>query len=186
MVRKIVHLPWAHELLMDKASANQPMDDDPILFLGHTAWTDAWHFPCHDQQSCPNGHGNLPRARDVPTLFGIRRSDRRRHTIILGQTGQGKSTLLGNMILQDIIAGDGLALIDPHGDLATSLLSMIPPSRTRSVIYFDPADLSYPVGLNVFDAVDPEWQFLIADQLIAVFRNIFSQSWGPRLEHIFH
>jgi hypothetical protein len=186
MVLNSVALPWATEVQMDKAPAEQPMDDEPILFLGHTDWADAPHFPCRNQVTCPNEPGNLPRPGSDSTLFGIRHHDRMRHTLLLGQTGQGKSTLLRNMILQDMVAGHGLALIDPHGDLAASLLSSIPPSRTRSVVYFDPSDLAYPIGLNVFDAVDPEWHFLVADQLIAVFRNIWHNSWGPRMEHIFH
>jgi hypothetical protein len=182
MVPKIECLPWAHELLMDEALAKQSMDEESILFLGHTAWTDAWHFPCHDQAACPYGHGNLARASDAPTLFGLRHADRLRHTIILGMTGQGKTTLLRNMLLQDMVAGHGLALIDPHGDLADSLLDAIPPSRTRTTVYFDPADLSYPIGLNVLESVDPEWHFLVADQLISVFRDIWKNSWGPRME----
>jgi hypothetical protein len=165
------------------------MEDDvePILPFGHTAWTDAWHFPCPDQGSCPYGHGNIPRPGSDSTLFGLRHEDRRRHVFILGMTGTGKSTLLRNLLLHDLASGhQGVALLDPHGDLATSLLSAIPPARTRSTIYFDPADLSHPIGLNIFESVDPDWHFLVADQLIAVFRNIWKDSWGPRLEHILH
>jgi hypothetical protein len=180
-----LRLPWAAELQTDKALARKPMDE-PIIIFGQTAWTDAVHFPCPDHATCPYGHGNLPRAGDTPTVFGVRPTDRRRHTIILGQTGQGKTTLLRNMLLQDLEAGHGVALIDPHGDLADSLLDAIPPSRTRAVVYFDPADLSYPIGLNIFEAVDPDWHFLIADQLIAVFHHLWKDSWGPRMEHIFH
>jgi hypothetical protein len=119
-------------------------------------------------------------------LFGLRHEDRRRHFFILGQTGVGKTTLLANILLQDITAGQGVALIDPHGDLATSLLSAIAPARTRSTVYFDPADVSHPIGLNIFESVDPDWHFLVADQLISVFRNIWKESFGPRMEHIFH
>jgi hypothetical protein len=162
------------------------MPDEPIIVFGRTAWTDTLHYPCPDQASCPYGHGNLPRRGEAPSEFGIRRADRRRHMLVLGQSGQGKTTLLRNMILADIEAGHGVALLDPHGDFAESLLSAIPPSRTRQVVYFDPADLSYPIGLNVFESVDRDGQFLIADQLIAVFRNIWADSWGPRMEHIFH
>ena len=162
------------------------MPDEPIIFFGRTAWTDTMHFPCPDQASCPYGHRNLPRRGEAPTEFGIRRHDRRRHMILLGQTGQGKTTMLRHMLLADMEAGHGVALLDPHGDFAASLLEAIPPSRIRQVVYFDPADLSYPLGLNVFESVDADGQFLIADQLIAVFRNIWEDSWGPRMEHIFH
>jgi hypothetical protein len=162
--------------------------DEPTIFFGRTSWTDAWHFPCPDQGSCPYGHGNLPRPGIGSPLFGLRHEDRRRHFFILGQTGVGKTTLLANMLLQDIDARPqrGVALIDPHGDLAASLLSAIRPARTRSTVYFDPADVSHPIGLNIFESVDPDWHFLVADQLISVFRNIWKDSWGPRMEHIFH
>src|SRR5215216_2577971 len=93
--------------------------------------------------------------------------------------------LLRNMLVQDIGAGRGVALIDPHGDLADSLLDVIPPHRTRSTVYFDPADLAHPLGLNILESVDPDWHFFVADSLIAVFRNVWRDSWGPRLEHIF-
>jgi hypothetical protein len=111
------------------------MSDEPTIFFGQTAWTDAMHFPCPDHRSCPYGHGNLPRSVDTPAVFGMRHADRRRHMIILGQTGQGKTSLLRNLLLADIAAGHGVALIDPHGDLASSLLDAIPPSRTRSTIW---------------------------------------------------
>jgi hypothetical protein len=76
--------------------------------------------------------------------------------------------------------------IDPHGDIASDLVSAIPPFRSREIIYFDPADLDFPIGLNVLESVDPDWHFLVADQLIAVFRNIWKDSWGPRLEYFFY
>jgi hypothetical protein len=156
------------------------------MFFGRTASKDAPHFPCRNPANCPNEPGNLPRPGIDSTLFGLRHDERRRHFFLLGQTGMGKTSLLRNILLQDITAGHGVALIDPHGDLADSLLDAIPSSRTRTTVYFDPADLAYPVGLNLFDSVDPDSHFLVADQLISVFRNIWQDSWGPRMEQIFH
>jgi hypothetical protein len=112
-----------------------------VIYFGRTAWTDAPHFPCRDPVSCPYGHGNLPRPGSDSTLFGIRHHDRMRHMFIAGMSGMGKTSLLANMSLADIAAGHGVACIDPHGDWASSLLDAIPPSRTRSTIYFDPADV---------------------------------------------
>jgi hypothetical protein len=162
------------------------MSHHRVSFFGRTGWTDAPHFPCLDPGSCPYGHGNLPRPGSDSTLFGLRHDDRRRHMILLGASGMGKTTMLRNLLVADIAAGHGVALLDPHGDLANDLVSAIPPSRTRSTVYFDPSDLAYPIGLNVFESVDPDYHFLVADQLIAVFRNIWKDSWGPRMEYIFH
>jgi hypothetical protein len=145
---------------------------------------DMAHFPSPLPSAC--AHRQLPRASDAPHTFGIRHADRRMHSVVIGATGQGKTTLLRNVMLQDIAAGHGVALIDPHSDLASSLLDEISPSRTHQVVYFDPADLAYPLGMNIFDAVDQGWHFLIADQLITVFHNIWKDSWGPLMHQIFH
>src|SRR4051812_3078473 len=88
---------------------------------------------------------------EVP--FGILPVDALRHTYIIGQTGVGKTTLVENMILQKINAGEGVGFIDPHGDSAQNILNYIPPSRVRDVVYFDPADSAYPMGLNLLESV---------------------------------
>src|SRR5438552_12473787 len=84
---------------------------------------------------------------DVP--FGISPADLRRHLYIIGQTGVGKTTLVENLLLQKICNGDGIGFIDPHGDSARKILDYIPPSRMRDVVYFDPADVEHPMGLNL-------------------------------------
>jgi type IV secretory pathway TraG/TraD family ATPase VirD4 len=122
--------------------------------------------------------------------FGIKRADRRFHHLLLGKTGTGKSTALGNLILQDLARGEGVALVDPHGDLADTVLEYVPPARTNDVVYFDPFDLDFPIGFNVLETVPPEHprfaaeKTLVASGLIAVFKKLWSDSWGPRLEHI--
>src|SRR3982074_3352153 len=81
--------------------------------------------------------------------FGLSVADRRRHCHIIGQTGTGKSTLLRNLLVQDIEAGRGCMLLDPHGALAEERLDCIPPRRIQDVVYFNPADLSHPMGINL-------------------------------------
>jgi type IV secretory pathway TraG/TraD family ATPase VirD4 len=116
--------------------------------------------------------------------FGLRRADRRHHVYMIGKTGAGKTTLLRNLILQDIEAGEGIGIIDPHGDLAEELLDHIPPWRTDHVVYFNPADLDFPIGLNLLHAVPRERRHLVRSGLVGAFKSIWRQSWGPRLEYV--
>ena len=126
----------------------------------------------------------LTNFRRVRQPFGIYADDRRRHVYIIGKTGVGKTTLIQNMIVQDIEAGRGVGLVDPHGDLAASLLHAIPPHRINDIIYFDPADVDYPIAFNVLEAVDPQYKYLIASGLVSSLKKIWADSWGPRLEYI--
>ena len=116
--------------------------------------------------------------------FGIYPDDRRRHVYIIGKTGVGKTTLMENMIIQDVRNGKGLALVDPHGDVAEKILDIIPPERTNDVIYFDPSDVDYPVAFNVLESVDPAYKYLVASGLVSSLKKIWADSWGPRLEYI--
>lgn len=118
------------------------------------------------------------------TPFGLGVADARRHVYIVGQTGTGKSTLLRNVFLQHIAAGHGVALLDPHGDLAEELLDHFPPSRADDLIYFDPADADFPVAFNPLARVPPPQRALAVAGLIAAFKSIWRESWGPRLEYI--
>jgi hypothetical protein len=103
---------------------------------------------------------------------------------IIGKTGTGKSTLIENMVISDIKAGYGLALIDPHGDLAEDVLDYVPQRRIDDVIYFNPADTEYPIAFNPLANVSPEYHHLVTSGLISVFKKVWSEFWGPRLEHI--
>ena len=116
--------------------------------------------------------------------FGLWRADRRQHTYIIGKTGSGKTTLLRNLILQDIEAGEGVGLIDPHGDLAMEVLDHIPPWRTDHVVYFDPADQDFPIGLNLLADVPADRRHLIVSGIVGALKSIWRESWGPRLEYI--
>jgi hypothetical protein len=117
-------------------------------------------------------------------LFGIRTLDRRRHIYVIGKTGMGKSTLLENMIYSDIMAGRGVGVVDPHGDLADSVLNYIPARRTNEVIVFDPSDREFPVAFNMLENIDSSLNSITCSGLVGIFKKIYGDSWGPRLEHI--
>ncbi|MCK5212003.1 type IV secretion system DNA-binding domain-containing protein [Candidatus Parcubacteria bacterium] len=122
--------------------------------------------------------------RNSNRKFGIKASDRRRHMYLIGKTGMGKSTILENMIIEDIWAGRGVAVVDPHGDLAEKIIEYIPSNRVNDVIYFNPADFEYPIAFNVVEQVDPHLRHLVASGLVSVFQKLWADSWGPRLEYI--
>ncbi|NTW14961.1 MAG: type IV secretion system DNA-binding domain-containing protein [Candidatus Moranbacteria bacterium] len=122
--------------------------------------------------------------RNQERIFGIKTDDRRRHMYVIGKTGMGKTNLLENLAIQDIKHGKGVAFIDPHGDTAEKLIKAIPAERINDVIYFNPADQEYPIAFNVMEKVDPEYQHLVASGLVGVFKKLWADSWGPRLEYI--
>src|SRR5215472_14119614 len=122
--------------------------------------------------------------RNERKTFGIRRADRRSHVYILGKTGVGKSTLLETLIRQDMENGEGLALLDPHGDLVEKVLQTVPDRRRGDLIYFDVPDRANPLGFNPLERVAPEKRALAAAGLLDAFKKIWADSWGPRLEHI--
>ncbi len=122
--------------------------------------------------------------RNLSRKFGIKLDDRRRHMYLIGKSGAGKSVMLENMIASDIRAGFGLAVVDPHGDLVEKVLDIIPSSRVNEVVYFNPSDVDYPVAFNPLESVDPKYRHLVASGLIGVFKKIWADSWGPRLEYI--
>lgn len=122
--------------------------------------------------------------RGQNTRFGIKQDDRRRHTYIIGKTGMGKTTLLENMVISDINKGNGLCVVDPHGDFADNMLNYIPPHRINDVVYFNPGDVNFPIAFNVMESENPEYKHLVAAGLLGVFKKIWADSWGPRLEYV--
>src|SRR3990167_4005063 len=122
--------------------------------------------------------------RDNQIRFGIKKADRRKHVYIIGKTGTGKSTLIKNMIIQDMRSGEGVAVLDPHGQLIDEMLEYVPENRLQDVVIFNPADADYPVSLNMLQLVDPRQRTLMGDALVDVFKKYFAESWGPRLEYI--
>lgn len=115
--------------------------------------------------------------------FVIDDIDRRRHVYLIGQTGTGKSTLQEQMILSNIYKGQGVAVVDPHGEMVERLLEYIPSFRKNDVAYFDPSDTENPPAFNILN-VDKGGKDLIANELIGIFHKMFENSWGPRMEQI--
>jgi CxxC-x17-CxxC domain-containing protein len=122
--------------------------------------------------------------RGEPKKFGIKTDDRRRHVYIIGKTGMGKTTLIENMALADIYAGHGICYIDPHGDTADKILDFIPPHRLQDVVYFNPADMDFPVGFNILEIVNENQKHLVASGLMGVFKKIWPDVWSARMEYI--
>ncbi len=167
-----------------------------------------FHFP--DQRSIPTsqlerqGSKQVDAPRNMPekglllgyNLYrGVKKpirlelSDRQRHMYAVGQTGTGKSTFLENLALQDMLNGGGFAFVDPHGDTVEKLLAMVPKNRTEDVIYFSPADMDYPLGLNLFEFQTADQKdFLIQEALNMLYKLYDPQHqgiMGPRYEHLF-
>ncbi len=167
-----------------------------------------FHFP--DQANTPTSQlqrqasKQVDGPRNVPedgTLMGynvfrgvkkeirLDDDDRRRHLYIVGQTGTGKSVMLENLALQDMLAGKGFAFIDPHGDTVNTLLSMVPKERTEDVIYFNPGDMDFPMGLNLFEFNSPEQKDFLIQEAISMLYKLYDPQHqgiiGPRYEHWF-
>ncbi|MDL2363418.1 MAG: ATP-binding protein [Patescibacteria group bacterium] len=130
---------------------------------------------------------NVFRGAKKPIRLAL--GDRQRHMYVVGQTGTGKSTFLENIALQDMLSGNGFAFVDPHGDVVEKLLSMVPKERTEDVIYFSPADMEFPMGLNLFEYNNPDQKdFLIQEALNMLYKLYDPQHqgiMGPRYEHLF-
>lgn len=176
--------------------------------LNATELATLFHFP--DQQNIPtsqverqaskqvDGPRNVPEKglllgynmfRGAKKAIRLAEQDRARHMYVVGQTGTGKSTYLENLALQDMLEGRGFAFVDPHGDTAEKLLAMVPKERTEDVIYFCPADMEYPLGLNMFEYHSPDQKdFLIQEAINMLYKLYDPQRQGiigPRYEHLF-
>ncbi len=127
--------------------------------------------------------------RGIKKRINLDPGDRRRHVYIVGQTGTGKSFLMKNLALQDMLSGGGFAFIDPHGDAVDDLLSMVPRERTEDIIYFSPADMDYPLGLNLFEFDNPDQKDFLIQEAISMIYALYDPNRqgmvGARLEHIF-
>lgn len=162
----ITNLAWA-KTIVSEAPDNLPIDINlteserrEVNFFARTIW------------------------RNQPTEFGILKNDRRRHMYIIGKSGTGKSTLIANLAINDIRNGEGVAVIDPHGDLCNHILDYIPESRIKDLVYMDPADVDFPFHLNPLEIDDPSQKDLVASGIVSIFYKLYANSWGPRLEYI--
>lgn len=167
------------------------------------------HFPAQGMSATPQfkqSHAKTAAApSDTPTegtLLGINNhrnvekeiyisdEDRLRHFYIIGQTGTGKTTLMKNMIVQDIERGDGVCMIDPHGTDIEDVLGSVPPEREKDVIYFDPSRMDQVVGLNMleYDYTKPEQKTFVVNELFSIFQKLYSgnpEAMGPMFEQYF-
>jgi hypothetical protein len=127
--------------------------------------------------------------RGAKKRINIGQEDRRRHIYAVGQTGTGKSTFLENLALQDMLNGKGFAFIDPHGDTVENLMAMVPKERTEDVIYFNPSDMEYPLGLNMLEFHDPDQKDFLIQEAIGMLYKLYDPQRqgiiGPRYEHMF-
>lgn len=122
--------------------------------------------------------------RGAATEIRVKTDDRRRHMYAVGKTGMGKTTLLQQMILSDIREGKGVAVIDPHGDLAEYILNKIPRERAEDVIYFDPGDTERPMAFNMLDYATPEQKDFVVQETVGIFYKLFGEELiGPKFEH---
>lgn len=135
----------------------------------------------HSKPFTPIGITNW---RDTNKVFGIKAQDRLQHIYAIGKTGVGKSTLLYNMALDDIHKGHGVAVLDPHGDIAEKLMATIPEHRKHDVIYFDANDTAHRTGFNPLSHVEPEQRHIVASEVVLMFKKIWGDTWGARLEYI--
>jgi hypothetical protein len=160
-----------HNLSWTKAIFSEPPENLPIaLGLGEQEKQEINFFATTE-------------FKNKSTNFGIKKKDRRKHLYIIGKTGAGKSTLIANMAINDIRNGEGVAVIDPHGDLSELILDYIPSNRINDVIYLNPSDPSSMFHLNPLE-VGTNQKELVASGIVSIFKKIYGNSWGPRLEYI--
>lgn len=171
-VASLFHLPHTNvetpNILWANAKTAEPPANLPIV-------TDASHGSI-SPVAVTNFRGHR-------SMFGLRRSDRGRHLYVIGQTGVGKTGLLELLTISDIYSPYGFAVIDPHGDYAVDILKRIPANRIKDVVYFNPADMDFPIAFNPMEVTDDKLKTHTASELIGVLKRMFD-SWGPRLEYI--
>lgn len=117
-------------------------------------------------------------------VFGIKRVDRRRHLYVVGKSGSGKSKMLELLIKEDLDAGKGVGVLDPHGDLVDSIMEYVPKHRINDVIYFDPADTQFPISFNPMESVDEAFKMQVTIGFLQIFKKLFGSNWTDRLEHV--
>ena len=153
----------------------------------HIFWLNAKRAPAPSQIPTSGLFLGNSRYRGIERPIFISDDDRRRHVYVIGKTGTGKSQLLEEMIIQDIKAGKGLAVVDPHGDLIDGVLSRMPPERAEDVIYFDPSDSERPIGLNMLEASTEQQKHYVVTSIVGLMYKLYDPMKtgiiGPRFEH---
>ena len=153
----------------------------------HIFWLNAKRAPAPMQIASSGQYIGVSRYRGMDRPIFIGDDDRRRHLYVIGKTGTGKSQLLEELVIQDIKAGKGLAVIDPHGDLIDGILSRIPAERAEDVIYFDPSDTERPMGLNMLEAETEEQKHFVVTSIVGLMYKLYDPQKtgiiGPRFEH---
>lgn len=153
----------------------------------HIQWLPAKSAPAPDKIPTSGLYIGKSQFRGFERPVYVADDDRRRHMYIIGRTGQGKSELLKNLMLQDILAGKGLCFIDPHGDAAEEMLELVPANRAQDVIYFDPSDSERPFGMNMLEAYTEDQKHLVVANIIGLMYKLFDPNQtgiiGPRFEH---
>lgn len=212
IVKKLLNVSKIRELLYWAFSKRLSLLPGSVI-LSASEVADLYHFPYTSTTKTENIVKLLSRELPAPlslkkgkldldfavntyggsvTQIGLTKEERRRHVYVLGATGTGKSTLLLSMIDQDVRKGNGLCVIDPHGDLIENILPIIPKSRIKDVVYFNPDDIGFPIGINLLelskglseeDALR-EKEF-ITESIISLFHKLFPDKYsGPRMEYI--
>jgi hypothetical protein len=150
-------------------------------------WLNAKRAPASSKIPNEGLYLGISRYRGVDKKVFLSKDDRRKHIYTIGKTGVGKSEFLKSMILQDIRAGEGLAVIDPHGDLIEGVLPLIPPERAEDVVYFDPSDTERPMGLNMLEASTEEQKHYVVTSIVGLMYKLYDPMKtgiiGPRFEH---
>jgi len=153
----------------------------------HIFWLNAKRAPAPMQIASSGQFIGISRYRGMDRPIYIGDDDRRRHLYVIGKTGTGKSQLLEELVIQDIKAGKGLAVVDPHGDLIDGILNRIPPERAEDVIYFDPSDTERPMGLNMLEAETEEQKHFVVTSIVGLMYKLYDPQKtgiiGPRFEH---
>lgn len=153
----------------------------------HIFWLNAKRAPAPSQIPSSGLFLGISKYRGIERPIYLGEDDRRRHVYVIGKTGTGKSQLLEEMVIQDILAGRGVAVIDPHGDLIDGILSRVPPERAEDVIYFDPSDDERPMGLNMLEAKTEQQKHFVATAIVGLMYKLYDPMKtgiiGPRFEH---
>ncbi len=198
--RELERLTYAYSFRLFEDRQSIPLSSEEL--------TSIWHFPVSSAVLPRVKFANFKTAEPPPNLpttggvaIGINEyhgqrvelrltpEDRRRHMYIIGQTGTGKSVTLNSMILQDMRSGEGMTVLDPHGSLAEWVLANVPKERVDDVIYFNPADTAFPMGLNMleYDPANPQDKSLIIDEMFEIMDKLYNlkETGGPMFERFF-